>query len=234
VPSVNLFISMALGFAATQQALRLFGAERTVFAREADAGISRVAYFVGKNVASLPDLFLLPFIFLSMFYSFSNPRGAFVDYLVLLLAAQWALSGVGHVISVVLDPAKAQLAAVVVTLVLNGLSGFSPLKSELGQFGVVCYGSYGFWLTEALFLIEAEHYPDIYAATKSDIAHMFDFDTSRSLAMHIGVLVSMGAACRLVCLLALEVTRRSWPSPLRLWTKLTRCTPLSRRTSSLC
>ncbi len=76
----------------------------------------------------------------------------------LLLAAQWALSGVGHVISVVLDPAKAQLAAVVVTLVLNGISGFSPLKSELGRFGAVCYASYGFWLTEALFLIEAQHY----------------------------------------------------------------------------
>jgi hypothetical protein len=183
---VNLYVSLALGFSATQHALRLFGAERTVFAREALTGINRVAYVVGKNISSLADLFILPFVFLSMFYSFSNLRGAFRDYFTLLVAAQWALSGISHVISVVFDPAKAQLAAVVVTLILNAISGYSPRITELGYFGPVCNLSYGFWLMEALFIIEATHYPDIFQQTKNDIARKLSYHLDRSLWVHIG------------------------------------------------
>jgi hypothetical protein len=227
VPIVNLYVSLAMGFSATQHSLRLFGAERTVFAREAITGINRVAYFLGKNIASLADLFILPFIFLSMFYSFSNPRGSFAHYLTLLVAAQWALSGIGYVISVVLDPAKAQLAAVVVALVLNGISGFSPTRSELSHFGLVCDVSYGFWLMEALFIIESARYPDIFQQTKIDIARKFSYDLHRSLWVHICVLAAIGLAARLLCLVVLSLVHRPRGNPqcqpfLSCWRRLLR------------
>lgn len=206
---VNLYLSLAIGFSATQQSLRLFGNERTVFEREAITGISRTAYVIGKNLSTLADLLLLPFIFVSMFISFSNPRGSFRDYFILMAAAQWLLSGLGQAISIVVEPAKAQLASVVLTLILNGMSGFSPSRAELGAFGLLCLGSYSFWLMEALFVIEMKHYPDIYAQAKHDIATMYDYDLDRSMWLNVGVLIAMGLAARVFCLAALLVTNQT-------------------------
>ena len=43
--------------------MRALGAEKEVFYREAAAGVSRLAYFVGKLLAELPKLACLAFAF---------------------------------------------------------------------------------------------------------------------------------------------------------------------------
>lgn len=63
--------------AAVQTTLPMFGAEKTVFWREASTGINRFSYFIGKNLASVPLLLASPAVFLIFFYTFSQPRGLF-------------------------------------------------------------------------------------------------------------------------------------------------------------
>ena len=205
-----MFISLAIGFSATQQSLKLFGCERAVFKRESNTGLNRFAYFLGKQISSIPDILLLPFIFLSMFYSAANPRGDFYLYYATLLSSQFALSGLGNFISVVMDPTQAQITAVVAVLILNSIGGFSPLKSDLGQASFVCNLSYGFWLMESLFLIEVDHYPDIFLQTKNDIASNLAYNLSRSVFVDIAVVFGMGVLARVFNFIALRLINHKW------------------------
>ena len=75
---------------------RLFGAERVVFWREVASGASRSAYFVGKNLADLPRLLLVPAVYLSLFSGFSGASGRSSERYLALLAATFATSGVGY------------------------------------------------------------------------------------------------------------------------------------------
>ena len=74
-PQVAFLVSLCTGCLAIQQSVRMFGPERVVFWRESAAGLNRYAYFVGRNVASIPSMLLMPLVFLSCFYTLSQVRG---------------------------------------------------------------------------------------------------------------------------------------------------------------
>ena len=95
----NNFTSMAVGFTTIQSSLKLFGNERVVFWREASAGSSRTAYFLGKNLCDLPRLLLVPAFYLALFLGFSGVHDHNkVRYWALFMGV-WATSGIGYMAS---------------------------------------------------------------------------------------------------------------------------------------
>ena len=53
VPSIGLYIALAVGIAGAPAGVLAFGEEKTVFFREAAAGHSPLAYYVAKSISVL-------------------------------------------------------------------------------------------------------------------------------------------------------------------------------------
>lgn len=71
--------------------------------------MSSLAYFLSKDTVDLLDILVKPLVFLSMFYSFSNPRSTFPENYIVLLCLVYCVTGIAYVFAIVLDPAQAQL-----------------------------------------------------------------------------------------------------------------------------
>lgn len=71
------------------------------------------AYFLGKDVASIPQILLAPAVFLLVFYTLLLPRAAFVQYYVVLLGVYFCSSAIGYLVSVLVPGPNAQLLGVV-------------------------------------------------------------------------------------------------------------------------
>ena len=73
LPGQSCIVSLSLALAAVSSSLRLFGNERTNFWRESSTGISTFAYYMGKSIAHMPSILLLPLMFFIIYYQFVTP-----------------------------------------------------------------------------------------------------------------------------------------------------------------
>jgi len=215
VPRVNFMVVLSVSIMGVQQSLRLFGKERLVYWREAASGISRFAYFFGKTLCALITVPLLPIAFLAMFHPFCSPRGTIGDYMQVLVVTQFVSQGLGHLISIVLTPDKAQLAGVVVSLVFAMVAGFSPTIPELdvmGTAGTITYtGSYLHYVLEALFIAETQNYPDVFdpqlKLLRKDLGYRDEVETSYMFCLL--TLILFGLLFHAMTFLALLLLNRS-------------------------
>lgn len=92
-------------------AIRSFSMDKLHFKRECDAGMSTLAYFLSKDTIDLFNILIKPLVFLSMFYSFSNPRSTFPENYIIVLCLMYCVTGIGYVFAIALQPAQAQLVA---------------------------------------------------------------------------------------------------------------------------
>ena len=79
-----------------------------------------LAYFIGKNIADLPRLFVIPAFYLSLFLGFSGAQGHNGARYVALLVAVWATSGIGYAASILFNPKNAQVMLNGCVCLLNG------------------------------------------------------------------------------------------------------------------
>jgi hypothetical protein len=68
VPSVGLYISLAVGIAGAPAGVLAFGEEKAVFFREAAAGHSRLAYYIAKSISVLYRFTLGALHFVAVFH----------------------------------------------------------------------------------------------------------------------------------------------------------------------
>eukprot|EP00795_Rhopilema_esculentum_P012948 gene12948-3707_t len=188
---------MGIGLVACIPALRVFGQLRPVFWREASVGINRFSYFMAGNVSQLPQIALMPIIYLSLQYTFTAPRGYLNDHYLVSLAAWFGVSGFGYLISCVFNPRNAQMATVLFILVSSLLSGSSPTlckMNDLKVIGPAFYSlSYARWYVEALFEAEVKHYAAVH---QNDIDY-FAFNRDYALDKYwvcVGVLFGYGSS----------------------------------------
>jgi len=158
----NLMFSLGLTMTIGLASLRVFGAERVVFWREAAPGagmdLSPLPYFIGKNIVELPRLAILTACLVAFFYPFvstlCNPDVFFVR----ALAASWNISGWAVMLSILFnDFLSAQLILVILCLVFMLYAG---TMSKLSSMSSVEYGlswlSPNRWLVEDLFVCHAD------------------------------------------------------------------------------
>ena len=85
VPTTAFLIGLTMSLTGTVSSLRLFGAERAVFWREASVGLNRFAYYFGSTAASAIWIVLYPLFYLLLFWPFALPRGHPMEYFLVLL-----------------------------------------------------------------------------------------------------------------------------------------------------
>lgn len=111
--------------------LRTFSNDKLTFWRESASGINRVAYFVAKDVVDLFNVTIKPFIYLSMFYFFSNPRSSFLSNFTVTLVLVYCVTGIAYISSILFQPAPAQLVCSLNPFLLSLLMLLMPGNVQL-------------------------------------------------------------------------------------------------------
>lgn len=162
LPVSGALSGMAIGLTTIISSTRCFGNERIVFWRETSSGSNRLAYFLGKNISELPRLVFIPFFYLMIFQAFtsvSDDSGGFSEF-VILLAAVWAVSGLGYCVSLSVSPSNSQLAGVLVVLVSMMLNGVFVESARMGGLKDIQSFSFAYHMTRGIYLLKVAQFPD--------------------------------------------------------------------------
>lgn len=210
-PSVCLLTVMSLGMTVTVNSLKTYGAERLMYWREASSGIHRGAYFIGKQLASLPLVAIMPAVFSTFSYALTWPRTSLHNRYALVLGVSWSASGVGQLLSCLLSPSVSQLAGVVITLIFCLFGGVNPTLSQLESgwlTSVAAAISYPRYAIEALWAEEVNRWDPVWKPSIELAQHTLGFDLNGLVLDHLMLWV-IGVAMRVLALLALMFTHRA-------------------------
>jgi ABC-type multidrug transport system ATPase subunit len=146
---------LAFALLSSAASLRCMGwtYEKMMFWREASSGLNRFSYFMGKNVAEFFDIVLRAIVFSLIYFYLTSPQLSFGDFLGVSLLFSWSTSGLGYLISTWLFWDDAQVACLVITLILCGfINGVNPtLESYKGGIMMyICALSPSRWSVEAV------------------------------------------------------------------------------------
>lgn len=233
VTTANLLTTICVGMTTGASSVRVFGGELTQFRREAASGISRVAYFLGKNIAELPMLILTPVMFLSMFTTLTTPRTNLGALYAIVFMGTWAVSGMAYMISVIVDPRDAQLATVVLVLISSMFGGVNPTLAKLQTMGFVSVGaaalSYGRYMNEAMLSANVARWPEVWCTEINSQLLVLGFDLGAYSFCLLSLLL-LGVGFRIVACWVLVFDGRSAVQELRTAVaKLLRVSCLCRR-----
>ena len=149
VEPITFYIVIAIGVLTVPPAVRVFGAEKDIYYREAATGISRLAYFTGKVIAESPKLAILAFAFAAPVLAIAPLRSPAGLFYLAVLVEMWLISAMSYILSGIFTSTDAANLFGVNTAVIACLfSGFVPL---LGNGGFWCYSH---WAQRAFIAIE--------------------------------------------------------------------------------
>ncbi|KAL6776445.1 hypothetical protein ACKKBG_A21155 [Auxenochlorella protothecoides x Auxenochlorella symbiontica] len=107
---------VAVGLMATVGGLSTFGTRRLIAQREAAAGLNRLAFFLALDSVDAVLSLIHSAVYLVMWYSFAVPRAVVWQMYAVTAATVYACTGMAYLLSQVLEPGTAQLAAAVFSL----------------------------------------------------------------------------------------------------------------------
>lgn len=148
----TFYMSMILGAVVMPAAVRAFGKEKAVFARESAVGANHLAYFLGKVIADCPFLVINTFIYLAPMIIIAPWRAPVHALYGLLLTLHVVVSALGHFLSLVMESDAAVLCGVILAILLNLFSGFVPLLGD-GPIGQIMYTH---WFARGLCVVELQ------------------------------------------------------------------------------
>ena len=218
VMTANNITTIVVGMTTGASSVRAFSIELTQFRREAASGISRVAYFLGKNLAELPMLFLSPVLYLSMFAALTTPRTNSGALYAIVFMGMWAVSGLAYMISVTVNPRDAQLATVVFVLICSMFGGVSPTLAKLQNMGGVGVGaatlSYSRYMNEAMMSANVARWPEVWCTEINSRMEHLGFDLGAYSFCLLSLLL-LGIGFRIVACGVLVFDGRSAVQELR-------------------
>ncbi|KAK4183830.1 hypothetical protein QBC35DRAFT_442609 [Podospora australis] len=201
-PEIALLTAIAIGLVAAAPGVKVFSEEMLLHRREAEAGHSRVAYFLAKSISVLPRMtmaclhFTVPLLLLSVPII---PWG--VSFLTNLLYF-YCIFGLASCISMVVKREDAPLFATMIALITGILSGAAPPLSNVRNWNMVWLwrASPGVWLAEIYFgqLVA----PLGYLYDTQMAAHNTGFNLDR-LYYNVGILLAIGTIYRVLALIGL-------------------------------
>jgi hypothetical protein len=163
IPQLCMFINMSIGLAASSPGVKMFGEEKVVFWREAGAGHSRLAYFLGVITASFYRIILSALHFTMIYHILAMPLISFGNMLSMIILTFYAVYGLAAAISMVLAREDAPLLAVVASLFAAVFGGY---VESLPDF--IKKISYAFWASEAMFDQNVRPFRGIYQVDEID------------------------------------------------------------------
>ncbi|XP_058208736.1 ABC transporter G family member 24-like isoform X1 [Rhododendron vialii] len=160
---VYTYTIIAVSLLCTISALRSFSLDKLQYWRESASGISSLAHFLSKDTIDHLNTVIKPAVFLSMFYSFTNPRSSFSDNYVVLLCLVYCVTGIGYTLSIFLEPGPSQLCAVLLPVVLTLISTQTGDGTFVKNLANLCYPK---WALEAFVVANAERYSGVWIITR--------------------------------------------------------------------
>lgn len=208
VPEFALLTAIAIGLAGASPAVRVFSEETLLYRREAEAGHSRIAYFLAKVLAVIPRMALACLHLTTFLILLAVPGGlswgiAFVANLVYF----WAIYGLAAVVSMVARREDAPLFATILSLVVGILSGASPSLATVRGWHVegLWRASPGTWFAELYFGQMVAPFSYLYQVGLAAEATGFELDR---LWLNVAVVFGIGLAYRVVAFAGLFVGHR--------------------------
>jgi len=125
-PSNLMIFHLGLSLLIMVSCVRVLGADRPLFWREAGRGIHVGAFFFGRVTVNSIDLILQTVLYVSVYFLVSgpvHPTVHFFDYFWPCLALAFTSSSWGYFISAVVPPENATMGAVMFALVACGILG---------------------------------------------------------------------------------------------------------------
>lgn len=179
VPMISLIIGCCIGLAGAPAAVKIFSEELHIYWREAAAGHSPLAYFSGKNVASLYRFFFSSIHFTSFFHFLACPNINFFRLWLLHWLIFFCVYGLAFCTAMLVRRENAALIAVCVCMVASVLCGGGPTLASARRlgFGWILEMSYDRWATEAWFGEEARVFENVYEIRTITATHFgYNFD----------------------------------------------------------
>jgi hypothetical protein len=204
----GFFLTMIIGVAAVLWAAQPFGRYKPLFLRESSSGTSVLAYFLAKIIYDVLHLVRMTFIFISIYFLMSSPRGGLGLWFAIILALFWAAMGVAYVVSLVVPFHRATTIGVVVAVAFSVTSGLSPQLDVVRSWGplqVFWYLSYNRWAAEAFTVLNVRGQPT--GGRMENAITNVGYDAS-NVPLDIGITVLIGFAWRV---LAFFLLRRCKP-----------------------
>jgi ABC-type multidrug transport system ATPase subunit len=139
VGPATFLVTMILGSLAIPIAVRTFGREKEVFAREAAVGANTFAYFIGKVVSDFPFMALNSFVYMAPILAIAQWQAPADKFYAIMLCISLTVTSLGYGLSLIFrDPDDAVLTGVIFAILLNLFSGFVPTIGD-GPIGQIMY-----------------------------------------------------------------------------------------------
>lgn len=206
-PELGLLLAIAMGLVSAAPGVRVFSEETLLHRREAEAGHSRVAYFVAKTLAALPRMLVACFHFSCLVHLLARPVLGWGTAFVANLAYTWCVYGLAAGVSMVARREDAPLLATMLSLIVAILSGAAPSLAQVRDWHAewLWRASPGTWLVELYFGGLVAPFASLYRVDMARDVSGFRLDATWT---NVLVLLGIGAAYRLLAFVGLFVGRR--------------------------
>ncbi|KAI0413164.1 hypothetical protein F5X98DRAFT_352873 [Xylaria grammica] len=207
VPELALLTAIAIGLVSGASGVKVFSEEMLLYRREAEAGHSRIAYFLAKNISVLPRMVFACLHFSTLILVLSVPIIPWGVAFLTNLVYFYCIYGLASVMSMIVKREDAPLFATMVSLIIGILSGAAPPLSKVKEWHLewLWRASPGTWLAEIYFgqMIEPLRY-----LFNVDLASAIAGFRLHQLWVNILVLLLIGTIYRIIAFFGLLVGKR--------------------------
>lgn len=207
VPQLALLMGVAIGLISAAPGVRVFSEEMLLHRREAEAGHSRLAYFVAKVLCVLPRMLVACMHFSAITLVLAKPVIPWGVAFVANLGYFWCVYGMSAIISMVAKREDAPLLATMASLILGILCGAAPTLAQVSKWNMVWFWrmSPGVWLSELYFGELVRPFGHLYQTDMAAAAMGYELDATWR---NIGVLVAIGVVYRMIAYAGLFLGKR--------------------------
>ncbi|KAI1341281.1 hypothetical protein F5Y15DRAFT_29634 [Xylariaceae sp. FL0016] len=207
VPELALLTAIAIGLVSGAPGVKVFSEEMLLYRREAEAGHSRIAYFLAKNVSVIPRMLLGCMHFTTVILLLAVPVIGWGTAFGINLLYFYAIYGLASCISMVVRREDAPLFATMIALIVGILSGAAPPLSKVKQWHMewLWRASPGTWLAEAYFGQNVEPFRYLYDVELAARITGFHLDW---LKRNMATLMGIGTVYRILAFLGLTAGSR--------------------------
>lgn len=201
-PQLALLIAIAVGLVSGAPGVKTFSEELQLHKREAEAGHSRIAYFLAKNLSVVPRMFIGCLHFTTPLMLLATPIIPWGIAFLANLFYFYCIYGLASCISMIVRREDAPLLATMISLIVGILSGSAPPLSSAKKWHLewLWRASPGTWLAELYFgqLVEPLRYLyQVDLASKATGFHL------TFLWRNMAILVAIGTIYRVIAYVGL-------------------------------
>ncbi|KAI0540590.1 hypothetical protein GGR58DRAFT_119770 [Xylaria digitata] len=207
VPELALLTAIAIGLVSGASGVKVFSEEMLLYRREAEAGHSRIAYFLAKNLSVFPRMTFACLHFSTLILVLSVPIIPWGIAFTTNLVYFYCIYGLASVMSMIVKREDAPLFATMVSLIIGILSGAAPPLSKVREWHLEWLWrlSPGTWLAEVYFGQMIEPFRYLYNV---DLAARIAGFRLNELWTNILVLLLIGTIYRLLAFIGLLLGKR--------------------------